>query len=85
MRGLSRLQLGKVAEAKDDFDQAVTIDKNLYDAHYRLGLIDLLEGDEKGARRHLKRMRTISKRCRRDCDVRDEIDASIADLSARLG
>lgn len=84
MAGLSQLQLGKIAEAKDSFAQAVALNKNLYDAHYRLGLIGLLEGDEKKARKHLKRMRTIGRRCR-DCSDRREIDAFAVDLAARLG
>lgn len=83
MAGLSQLQLGKIAEVKDSFAQAVTLNKNLYDAHYRLGLIGLLEGDEKKARKHLGRMRTIGRRCR-DCADKGEIDAFAADLAARL-
>ena len=84
MAGLSQLQLGRTDEAKRSFERATTYNKNLYDGHYRLGLIALLEENPKGARRQLKTLRRLAKRCRRDCDAREEILARIDDLDARL-
>lgn len=83
MVGMSQLQLGRIDEAKRNFQRATTYNKNLPDAHYRLGLIALLEGDAKAARRQAKALRRMLRRCR-DCDVREEIVASADDLDARI-
>ena len=83
MKGLSQLQLGKVEEAEDSFRQAGNLNKNLYDAQYRLGLIALLNGDEKEARWRLNAIKRILKRCRK-CQVREEIIVRRDHLEAAL-
>ncbi len=72
MAGLSQIQLGKPELAKRNFEKATVQSKILYDAHYKLGLIALLEGDQKTAKRQLKKVEGILKRCRR-CPARQEI------------
>jgi len=72
MMGLSQLQLGKTDEALKNFKSATSKNKVLYDAHYRIALIALLNGDEKTARQELKKIETILRRCR-DCEAKDDI------------
>ena len=83
MKGLSQLQLGKLDEAKASFRQAGNLDRTLYDAQYRLGLIAILEGNEAEARRRLRAVSSILRRCRR-CEDRDEIVARREHLEAAL-
>lgn len=70
--GLSQLQLGKTNEALRSFERATAASKILYDAHYKIGLIKLLTGDERAAKRELNKVEGILKRCR-DCEARQEI------------
>lgn len=70
--GLSQIQLGKTDDALRNFERATSVTKVLYDAHYRIALINLLEGDTKSAERQLAKIEGILKRCRR-CEARQEI------------
>ncbi|MEL6825107.1 MAG: hypothetical protein AAFN91_02580 [Pseudomonadota bacterium] len=72
MAGLSQIQLGKPEEARQNFKKATALSKILYDAHYKLALMALLDGDQKTAERQLKKISGILKRCRR-CPARQEI------------
>lgn len=74
MTGLSQLQLGKVEEAEKNFKTASHLNKNLYDAHYRIGLLQILRDDVKGANGRLSSLKTVIKRCG-DCKSKDEIIA----------
>ena len=84
MRGLSQIQLGKVDEAEDSFRRAGDLDRDNYDAQYRLGLIAVLRGDEDAARWRLGAVERILKRCRRRCDEREEIVARRDHLASAL-
>ncbi len=70
--GLSQIQLGKTNEALRNFERATTDSKILYDAHYKIALIKLLNGDTKTAQSELKKIEGILKRCR-DCEAKQEI------------
>ncbi len=70
--GLSQIQLGKTDEALRSFERATVASKILYDAHYKIGLIKLLSGDEGTAKSELKKIEGILKRCR-NCDAKQEI------------
>lgn len=70
--GLSQIQLGKTDEALRTFERATSATKVLYDAHYRIALINLLQGDTQSAERELAKIEGILKRCRR-CEARQEI------------
>ena len=83
MAGLSQIQRGKVDEALDSFERATVLSKTLYDAHYKIGLIKLLQGDEKAAARQLKKVEGILKRCP-DCEAKQEIVDRIAHLEKAL-
>ncbi|MEM6555759.1 MAG: hypothetical protein AAF642_07795 [Pseudomonadota bacterium] len=72
MAGLSQIQLGKPEEARQNFKKATALSKILYDAHYKLALMALLDGDQKTAEKQLKKINGILKRCRR-CPARQEI------------
>lgn len=72
MAGLSQIQLGKPEEARQSFKKATVLSKILYDAHYKLALMALLDGDQKTAERQLNKINGILKRCRR-CPARQEI------------
>ena len=72
MAGLSQIQLGRPEEAKESFEKATALSKILYDAHYKLALIALLDGDQKTAQRQLKKIDGILKRCYA-CPARQEI------------
>lgn len=72
MAGLSQIQLGRPEEAKESFKKATALSKILYDAHYKLALIALLDGDQKTAKRQLKKIDGILNRCYA-CPARQEI------------
>ena len=84
MRGLSQLQLGKIDEAEESFRRAGDLDRDLYDAQYRLGLIAILRGDEEAARWRLGAVERILRRCRRRCENRAEIVARRDHLASAL-
>lgn len=70
--GLSQIQLGKTDEALQSFQTATAESKILYDAHYKIGLIKLLDGQTKAAESELDKIENILKRCR-DCEAKQEI------------
>ena len=70
--GLSQIQLGKTDEALRNFERATVASKVLYDAHYKIALIKLLEGDPKTAESELKKIERILERCR-NCEAKQEI------------
>lgn len=72
MAGLSQIQLGRPNAAKKSFKKATALSKNLYDAHYKLGLMALLDGDQKTARRQLTKIDKILTRCHA-CPAQQEI------------
>jgi len=72
MAGLSQIQLGKTDAALRNFERATVSSKVLYDAHYKIGLIKLLQGDVRTASQELKKIERILERCRK-CDARKEI------------
>lgn len=72
MQGLSQYQLGKQEEAEKNFKTAVFLNKNIYDARFRLTLMDLLNKDVKGAKKGFKELQAILERCD-DCEAKAEI------------
>ena len=72
MAGMSQLQLGRTDEAEANFERAVALSQNLYDAHHRLALINLLRRDNDAAESHLSAIKSMLRRCL-TCDARDEI------------
>jgi hypothetical protein len=72
MTGLSQIQLGRVDEAEKNLKTASFLNKNIYDAHYRLALMQLLRDDKTGAQKRLSNIQGVLNRCR-DCEAREEI------------
>jgi hypothetical protein len=90
MIGLSQIQLGHLADAKKSLDRATqrSQDLLLFDADFRVGLLELLDGRIERAERRLKRLdrmrRTCDKRGMR-CEVHADLDAAIAYLGKSIG
>ena len=70
--GLSQIQLGKTDEALRNLERATAASRILYDAHYKIGLIQILNGKPGQAKSELKAIESILKRCR-DCEAKQEI------------
>ena len=76
MTGLSQIQLGRIEEAEKNFKTASFLNTNIYDAHYRVALMQLLRNDMSGAKSRLSDVQDVLNRWR-DCKARDEIIARI--------
>ncbi|WP_026940660.1 hypothetical protein [Hellea balneolensis] len=83
MKGLSQLKLGKIVEAKKTLSRAANMRKNLYDAHFRLSLLEYQDGNLKGAAKHLKKLKKL-KSSYKFGEANKEIEAQIAYLSRLL-
>ncbi len=84
MRGMSQLKQGKMAEAKASLEQATNLNRQLFDAHFRLSLMEYQSGDIKAATKEARALRRIAKKCRR-CNAKEEIMAQLAYLDQLLG
>lgn len=76
MTALSQIQLGRSDEAEENLEIASFLNKNIYDAHYRLALMQLLRNDKDEAEDSLDNLQDVLKRCR-DCEAKPEIVARI--------
>jgi tetratricopeptide (TPR) repeat protein len=83
MKGLSQLELGKTAEAKKTLSQATKIHRTLYDAHFKLSLLEYQEGNLDKAQKELRKLRKIAARCKR-CDAKPEIEGQVKYLDKLL-
>jgi tetratricopeptide (TPR) repeat protein len=83
MTGLSQIQLGRTDEAEKNLKTASFLNKNIYDAHYRLALMHLLRKDTQSAKERLSNIQEVLKRCR-DCESREEILVRIDFLKKAL-
>lgn len=83
MRGLSQLELGKRAEAKKSLSQATKVHRTLYDAHFKLSLLEYQEGNLEGAIKELGKLKKIAKRCKR-CVAKPEIEGQVQYLNTLL-
>jgi len=83
MKGLSQLELGKTAEAKKTLSQATKIHRTLYDAHFKLSMLEYQEGNMKEAQKELRKLRKIAARCKR-CDAKPEIQGQVQYLDKLL-
>lgn len=76
MRGLSQIKLGKFEEGYESLSRSVVYRKDIYDAYYRLALLDFQSGDLDAARKNLKGLKTAQRRCR-TCDGKEDMDAKV--------
>lgn len=84
MTGLSQLKLGKRSEAKQSFKRAAAMRKDLYDAHFRLGLLEYQDGNLDKSKRHFKKLKKLESRYRSG-EANTEIKAQIKYLKNLLG
>lgn len=80
--GISQYQLGKVSQARLSWRRAVAYDKMQYDARMRLGLLELLDGDLRGASRHLRELERFCGSF--DCAADTELGRSYQTLTAAI-
>jgi tetratricopeptide (TPR) repeat protein len=85
MMGLSQIQLGKFAEAKKSLSRAAeaTSEELMFDAHYRLGLLEVLDGNIENADRRLSYLSKLQRRCKNRglrCELHEELDEATAYL-----
>jgi hypothetical protein len=83
MTALSQIQLGRNEEAEKNLKTASFLNKNIYDAHYRIALMGLLRKDNESAEDRLSDIQEVLDRCR-DCEAREEIVARIDFLEKAL-
>jgi hypothetical protein len=86
MIGLSQIQLGRFADAKKSLYSVTQMSKEqlLYDAHYRVGLLELLEGDVESANRRLTHLTSMNRRCQAQgdrCEVGADLEAATSYLA----
>jgi hypothetical protein len=86
MIGLSQIQLGRFAEAKKSLYSVMRMSKEdlLYDAHYRVGLLELLEGDVESANRRLAHLTKMQRSCQARgsrCEVSADLELATSYLS----
>ncbi len=89
MIGLSQIQLGRFDEAKKSLRTAVGLTKNdvMYDAYYRVGLLELMEGDVESADRRLADLVRMNHSCRargKRCEVGADMEAATAYLTSAV-
>lgn len=84
MLGLSQIQLGDPDQALKNFKRATNLSRVLYDAHYRIGLISILNKDIAESRKQLKNIKAIQKKCKKKCTVHDEIKARVDHLDKSI-
>lgn len=83
MKGLSQLELGKMAEAKKTLAQATQVHRHLYDAHFKLSLLEYQDGNLEDAKKELKKLKKIAQRCKR-CVAKPEIEGQVQYLDKLL-
>lgn len=83
MKGLSQIELGKTAEAKKSLTQATKIHRTLYDAHFKISLLEYQQGNLDEAKKELKKLQKIAARCKR-CTAKPEIEGQVKYLETLL-
>lgn len=86
MIGLSQIQLGRLADAKKSLYSVMRMSKEdlLFDAHYRVGLLELLEGDVESADRRLTHLTKMQRSCQargNRCEVQADLEAATSYLA----
>ncbi len=84
MAGLSELKLGKFDEAKESFTKAIRLRKTIYDAYFRLALLEYQDGDLEKARKQFHRLQKLEAQCKR-CEFKKEMEEQVQYLQNILG
>lgn len=83
MMGLSQLKQGKRDEAKETLVRAAKMRRSLYDAQFRLSLLEYQDGNIERAHKHYKNLQKLAPKCK-DCDAAGEIKAQLSYLENLL-
>jgi len=84
MTGLSQIQLGKFAEAKESLRESVKHNYRNYDAQMRLGLLELRDGEALDARERLIRLDKMRQACDNRCEDAAELRNATLTLARAL-
>lgn len=88
MVGLSQIQQGELTDARHSLTLASrSRDELMFDAHFRIGLIDLMNGDVDRAERSLLRLNALQRNCDMRgarCEVHAELDAATSYLRSAI-
>ena len=84
MMGMSQLKLGKRDEAKKTLIRAAKMRKTLYDAHFRISLLEYQDGNIEQANKHFKKLRKLESKYKKG-ENHKEIKAQIKYLKNLLG
>jgi len=84
MIGLSQIQLKKYSEAKDSLRRALVLNKGIYDAHMRLGVLYLRDGEIDKARKEYSKLQKIDRRCKNTCERKDDVALGLEILGAAI-
>ena len=88
MIGLSQIQLGRFADAKKTLYTVAWMSKEdlLFDVHYRIGLLELLDGNIDRANRRLVHLARMQRSCRvrPKCEVDADLSAATAYLTSAV-
>jgi hypothetical protein len=88
MIGLSQIQLGHLVDAKENMYRVIRMSKEdtLYDAHYRVGLLELLDGNVHLAERRLDHLNDMLRHCTKQssCEVHSDMAEAVAYLGAAI-
>ncbi len=89
MIGLSQIQLGRFDEAKESLYKVIRMSKDdlMFDAHYRVGLLELLDGDVDRADRQVAYLTRLQRSCRARgangarCEINADLEVATAHLA----
>lgn len=84
MSGLSQIQLGKYAEAKQSFTDSLDHNYRNYDARMRLGLLELRDGNYKAAATHLEKLDKQRRTCGNGCQDLEALTEATLTLGKAL-
>jgi Tfp pilus assembly protein PilF len=84
MTGLSQIKLGKFEDAKKSFKSATVHRKSIYDAYFRLALLEYQDGNKDKAKSQFRKLKSLQKKCRK-CEFEKEIDEQVDYLASILG
>lgn len=89
MIAMSQIQQGNIIDARYNLDRVTQLghDPYLFDAYFRLGLIDILQGDTRRANTQLTRLNRVLRGCRNrsvGCEYIAEVEASVDYLRSAI-
>lgn len=84
MTGLSQIKLGKLEDAKKSFKSAIVLRKTIYDAHFRLALLEYQDGNIDNAKKQFKKLQRLEAKCK-ECESKEDMQGQVQYLKNLLG